>query len=352
MMKNKTPIGVFLLSHLRIRFAIIKRNKWKGKKKMRKNKILGMSLALIFIIFVTIKLSPVWGNELPSSESEYINAKDFGAIGNDYIDDKNAIQAAIDYAQTSGIGKVKLTGNKEYLLNSGIILKKGVELELGNNTKLMVNGNFKAIQLENDSSIKNGIIMVIVTTYNSDVIYLDGKYKFTSWDRAKIDNVSIINASNTYTGTALSLYAKGDNHYISYVNFSNLNINGFYTGIRLKAEKPASGNSWINANRFTNITIDACISPIELSGSKTVPNETSGNQFTNLQIQLEKNSISALKVSGQDNTFQTMIWDVQNVTNKQIVHFTSDAVGNKLSFNLNETYIKDEGAYNYFSSVY
>lgn len=300
----------------------------------------------------SVKLLSPSNAELLSSSNSYIQVEDFGANGTDYVDDSKAIQQAIDYAQQMKIGKVTLADHKEYLLTGPIVLKKGVELEMGQNTKLLIDGNFRAIEMQNNSSIVNGIIMVVSSTFDSQVIYLDGKYKFSSWDRARIDNVTIVNASGSYKGTALALFAGGSGHFITYLNFTNLKIINFFTGIQLKAQKPASGYSWVNANRFQNITLDACINSIELLGSKTIPNETSGNQFQGLQIQVEPNTNSILKVSGQDNTFEAMIWDIGKVGTRKVINFTVNSIGNQLDFNLTLTNVTNSGVSNRITTPY
>jgi hypothetical protein len=289
---------------------------------------------------------------LVSSPTEYVTAEEFGANGMDYEDDTKSLQNAIDYAQQNKIGKVKLIGQREYLLKAPIILKNGVELEMGQNTKILIDGNFRAIEVQNNASITNGIIMVVNPSFASQVIYFDGKYKFSSWDRAHVTNVTIINASESYKGTALSLFAGGEGHFISFVNFTNINILNFRNGIELRAVKPSNGYSWINANRFDNITLDNCSNSIDLIGSKTIPNETSGNQFREIQIQVESATVSILRVSGQDNTFDIMVWDIGNVGTRKIVTLTANSIGTKVNFNLNPNYVSNTGINNVVSTPY
>lgn len=286
------------------------------------------------------------------TQQAYVQPETFGANSHDYVDDKAAIQQAIDYAQTQKIGKVKLTGGGEYLLQSGIVIKKGVELEMDNNTKLTIDGNFRAIELQNDASLTDGFIMVANTSFASEVIYLDGKYKFTSWDRARVRGVTIVNAANTYKGTAVSLYAGGDGHYISYVKFSELKITGFATAIKLQAVKPVTGMAWVNANYFNNITLDANIKGIDLIGGQTVPNETSGNTFTDFQMQTESNTTALISVTGQDNVFHGMMWDITKSPTAQPVVVTANAVGTKLDINLAKSKINDKGVYTQITTPY
>lgn len=286
---------------------------------------------------------------------EYVNAEQFGANGDDQKDDSKAIQRAIDYSHTEKIGKVKLVGNKNYILKKGLILKEEVELELGQSTRLFIDGDFRVIEVEKDASITNGIFEITNKNFDSEVIYLDGKQKFWSWERTRINNVAIINSSGSKKGTGISLFSRGADQFISFVNFQNINISGLKTGVRMEAKPPPKdekGYSFINGNRFTNLTLDGCINCIDIIGSITVPNECSGNEFKGIQVQTTKDTESVFKVNGSDNQIEAMIWDVHLLgdRNRNLISFTSQSTGNSLFSNLESTYIKDEGIYNYYTS--
>lgn len=284
-----------------------------------------------------------------NDQNEYINVDEFGANGEDSKDDSKSIQEAINYSQSSKIGKVKLLGNKNYILRKGLVLAEGVELELGQNTKLIIEGNFRAIKVKKNASITNGIFEVADTSFNSDVIYLDGKEKFWSWARTQIQNVTILNISGSHKGTGLHLYAGGPGHFISFVNFSNMKIAGFHTGVKLEAKKPKNNKySFINGNRFVNFTLDDCVRGIYINSSITVPNESSGNDFSGLQIQISKYTKRAITVSGSDNKFEGVIWDVHILKNhKSVIEFSQNSMRTSLESNLTSEYIQDKGELNY-----
>jgi polygalacturonase len=286
---------------------------------------------------------------------EYVNAEQFGANGEDQKDDSKAIQRAIDYSQVEKIGKVKLLGNKNYILKKGLILKEEVELELGQNTRLSIDGDFRVIEVEKNASITNGIFEITNKNFDSEVIYLDGKQKFWSWERTRINNVAIINSSGSKKGTGISLFSGGADQFISFVNFQDINISGLKTGVRMEAKPPEKGEkgySFINGNRFNNLTLDGCINCIEILGSVTVPYECSGNEFKGIQVQTTQDTETVFKVNGSDNQIEAMIWDVHLLGNRsrQLITFTSQSTGNSLFSNLESTYIKDEGIYNYYTS--
>ncbi|MDM5314851.1 hypothetical protein QUF49_02530 [Fictibacillus sp. b24] len=280
----------------------------------------------------------------------YNEAMSLESYGEDAKDDAKVIQQAINESYKNKGGLVKLPGNKRYVIRSGLIIREGVTLELGHNTKLLIDGNFRAIQLEKNASIINGIIEVVDPNFKSEVIYLDGKHQFWSWERTAVHNLSIINSSGSHKGTAISLYAKGKENFISFVNFTDIKTAGFNTGIKMKVDEKKEGQSWINGNRFVNMTLDDCVSFIVINSSVTIPNESSGNQFTGLQIQLSKISKTIMKVSGSYNTFQGMVWDQQLLSDqKRVVHFTQESANNKMDMNVDVFSIEDEGVLNSYT---
>ncbi|MFP7297448.1 hypothetical protein [Neobacillus niacini] len=286
-------------------------------------------------------------------EGEYVNVEEFGANGNDSKDDSESIQAAIDYSHKYKIGKVKILGNRTYIVEQGLVLKNGVELEFGQNTKIRVAGDFKVIDVKKNASISNGIFEIVDDQFNSDVIYLDGNQRFWSWDRTQISNVTIINLTDSHKGTGLHLYARESDHFISFINFSNLRIAGFHTGVKLEADKPKEKDkySFVNGNRFINLTLDDCVRCIDINSSISIPNESSGNQFSGLQIQLSENTEQAIRVTGSDNRFEGVIWDSHILKeNLAIVEFKTDSMRNRLDSNLRSDFIKDRGKNNYYTS--
>jgi len=315
---------------------------------------------LVSILFLyTNKEKNIKGNKenqvirTDSIQDEFVNVDEFGANGEDLKDDSQSIQEAINYSHDSKIGKVKLLGNKIYILKKGLVLNEGVELEFGQNTRLRIEGNFRAINVKKNASISNGILEIMDADFESDVIYLDGSQKIWSWDRTQIKNVTILNITGAHKGTGIHLYAGGPGHFISFVNFSDIKIAGFHTGVKLEADHPKDSNkySFVNGNRFINLTLDDCISCIDIDSSMSVPNESSGNDFSGLQIQISKYTKEVIKVSGSDNKFEGLIWDVQIVKgDKPIIKFTKESTRNILYSNIGSNYILDNGENNYYSS--
>lgn len=282
-----------------------------------------------------------------------INVNSFGAKGDGITDDTNAIQNAINECVTKKKDTVELKDNKEYIIRSPIVIKKGVTLRLGNNTKIKAIGNFRVFELENDAALVGGVIEITDSAFDKEVIYLDGKHVFYTYNKAEVKDVLIRNTSGSYKGKALSLFAGMKNwECVSFVNFTNIRIMGFEHGVYLNAPPPTSTMVWINANRFVNLSIEDCVNGIELNGKNTTPNECSGNFFLNFQIQLTDKSQTAIIVDGSYNIFEGFIWDTQKMTHTNpIINLTTEAHYNRIFTNApSYMWVKDEGSYNYYSS--
>lgn len=235
----------------------------------------------------------------------------------------NSINELIQNAITNKTYKVELE-NKDYLISSTVIVKQGVELIFQRKTRFLVYGNFNVIELERDAMVINPNIYIDSTDFNSAAIYVDGKHKFiNSWFRAGVVNPIINNWSGSYKGIGIHCYANGENHEVSFVNFENAQILGMETAIKLEALKPTRGVSYVNANRFTNLTIDDCVNFIQLSSGLTVPNECSGNQFTNMQLQPSSKTKMLFNITGMNNQFSGMVWDLAKITTSNTIVFLS-----------------------------
>ncbi|MGE7867611.1 hypothetical protein [Bacillus paramycoides] len=227
--------------------------------------------------------------------------------------DSNKIQSAINKAESSKI-KTVLLDDKKYKITSPIIVKKGVKLLFGYGTQFVVEGNFRVLELEKNASIEGAYIAIDDPKFNSEVIHLDGKNKYyNTWHKTQIKDINIINWTETNKGTGISLYSGGKENEISFINFENIKVVGMETGIKLVAKKPNSGHAWINANRFMNFSLEDCVNMIYMDSHVTTPNEISGNQFTNLQIQPSNKTKSIVRVSGQHNEFNGMVWDLNKI---------------------------------------
>ncbi|MBN9655006.1 hypothetical protein J0K78_12070 [Halobacillus sp. GSS1] len=310
------------------------------------NKVVMLSLAVLIlgILFVHERYAHHHQSLEKALIEGYVNIEEFGAKGNDDKDDSSAIQEAIDYGVKHKLGKVKVTGNQRFILRKGILLKQGIELELGKNTTIEVQGDFRVFEIMKNSSITNGVIEVSDQNFSSEVLYFDGEQRFWSWETTRIEGVNIINTSDKNMGTAIALVADQSNEFISFIDFLSLKIVGFRMGILIKAEVPVEKFNFVNGNRFTNLTFDDCVKCIVLDSSKSIPNEVSGNQFTDIQIQMSDDTEGVLHVSGSDNRFQGMIWDVETyASDTTVVKFSDQSMRNSVVTNVDKAYMVDQG---------
>jgi hypothetical protein len=240
--------------------------------------------------------------------------------GNDSL----KIQAAINYARNNAGKNVKL-GNRDYVITAPIIIKQGVKLLFDYGTKFVVEGNFRVVEIQQNASLEGAYIAINDPAFDSEVIYLDGKYKYyNTWNRTHIRDINIVNWHSSHKGIGLSLFSGGAGHEISFVHFENIKIAGLKTGMKLVAKRPASGMSWINANRFLNLSLDDCIEMITMTSSSTIPYEISGNRFRDLQIQPTSITTKILRVCGQFNYFDGMVWDISSIPhNNPVIDLTS-----------------------------
>ncbi|MFZ7942317.1 MULTISPECIES: hypothetical protein [Bacillaceae] len=195
-----------------------------------------------------------------------------------------------------------------------VIIKQGVKLQGSYGTRFVIGANVRGFELQKDASLWDASIMTDFTGYSKEVIYLDGKYNYyNTWNNTSLKNLVLVNWTGKVSGTGIRLYSGGKGHEISFVNFTDIKIVSFGKGIHLTAVKPASGFAYVNANRFDKISLEDCIENIVLEGSETIPNECSGNSFTNLQIQPSNNTNLIMTIQGQYNKIDGVCWDLQEI---------------------------------------
>ncbi len=281
-------------------------------------KIIILLIAVVLITFAFYQ----YNKKDSLSKNDKVYVEDFKGKN-----DSNKIQSAINKAESSKI-KTVLLDDKKYKITSPIIVKKGVKLLFGYGTQFVVEGNFRVLEVEKNASIEGAYIVINEPTFNSEVIYLDGKNKYyNTWHKTQIKDINIINWTETNKGTGISLYSGGKENEISFINFENIKVVGMETGVKLVAKKPQSGHAWINANRFMNFSLEDCVNMIYMDSNVTTPNEISGNQFANLQIQPSSKTKNILRVSGQHNEFNGMVWDLQKINHEnELIELTDKSM--------------------------
>ncbi|MEH7457963.1 hypothetical protein V7183_12175 [Bacillus sp. JJ1127] len=292
-------------------------------------------------------------DDCASGNSVYIDC--FGAVSNSGNDSSTAIQQAIDYCEANRISTVRITGVNVYKILKPIVIKANVRLELDPTVTLQVDGDFNAFELQKNASITGGTIQVVNSIFQSAVIYVSGSQQIEVPNQSVISNINIINATSSYKGIAVHFYCQKAWEYISFFQVNSIQIKNFQTAIYLKTEYIADMNTpcWINANVFQSIFIDGCQYGIEVDGNNDLPNESSGNVFSRIQVQCRQQTKKVIRCSGAYNSFDCMIWDTYRMSSEPIViEFSSNSHRNYLFSNLLLTTIVDKGQYNVCISTY
>lgn len=279
---------------------------------------------------------------------DIINIDCFGADP-ELADNSSAIQEAINNCVDNNNSKVVVTGKKQYVLSSPIVIKSNVSLEIDSTVTLIVKGNFQVFELEKNASISGGTIEIVDNSFNSTVIFLSGAQQIENHNHTSLSNINIINRTTTYQGIAIQLYCKKAWDFISFIRVNAIQITNFHTALYLKTEKLQNKNtpSWINANSFNSIFIDGCQYGIEIDGNSDLPYEISGNTFTGLQVQCRKQTKKVIRCAGAFNMFEGVIWDTFRMDNPPVViEFSSTSHHNYLLSNQVTPFILDLGLYN------
>ena len=283
---------------------------------------------------------------------DVVNIDCFGADPN-LADNSPAIQEAINNCIANNHSKVVITGKKQYILSSPIVIKSNVSLEIDSTVTLLVKGDFQVFELQKDASISGGTIEIMDNSFNSTVIFLSGAQQIEIHNHTSISDINIINRTTTYQGIAIQLYCKNAWDFISFFKANSIQITNFHTALYFKTEKLQNINTpcWINANSFHSIYIDGCQYGIEIDGNSDLPYEISGNTFTDIQVQCRKQTKKVIRCSGAYNVFEGLIWDTNRMDDPPLViEFSSISHHNYLFSNQVSTSILDLGQYNRYTS--
>ncbi|GGF27510.1 hypothetical protein GCM10010954_28250 [Halobacillus andaensis] len=238
--------------------------------------------------------------------------------------DTEKIQKAIQFASLKENPSTVYVPKGDYVITSTILLREGVHLTFAYDARFVVYGNQDVVHIERNTSITGAYIAIDDSNFNKNVLVFNGKNKYyNSWHRSTFKHINIVNWAGNHNGKGIYMYSGGIGHEISFLQFDDIKLVGLHTAMELRVTKPSSGYSWINANSFNNVTIDDCVRGIWMNSAKTIPNEASGNNFTNLQIQLSPSTQSAIRVTGEFNAFDGVLWDDHLVQNPSaLLHLT------------------------------
>ena len=138
--------------------------------------------------------------------TDFVNAKDFGAIGNGIIDDTTAIQSALNYVYSLGGGVVNIDPSKRYLIDSANLTippRCGISGQMALGGQEFVYGTEKG----NYSDLPNCLVINSAYTINLEdssfirgiTISRKGITDSSTSVRAGLDNV------RAYSGTAITI---------------------------------------------------------------------------------------------------------------------------------------------------
>ena len=251
--------------------------------------------ALIFIIILIV--SVIAGPRMISDTHDDIDMYIRNSNGNYWDATGSNIQAAIDDLKTSGT--VWLPGDTKISVSTTITVPAEITLDLGN--CIITNGaDVDLFKIYQDSRIINGRIEAI-GMFSSDVIKIAETFSFTNL--TLLEGLHITGDIGIGTGNAIHLYSETAGNCISNLQVQNIYIRGFENSILLEAYN----NTWISANIFDNIWIDAPVYGIKLQNKGS--DFTHSNHFTNIDIQANPVSIAAITFNEYANYFQGYIHD-------------------------------------------
>jgi hypothetical protein len=291
-------------------------------------------------------------NKIPEINSQLldtvkvINVESHGAVPNGTNDDSLSINSAIDFAESVG-RKTVYVPDGTYNIHSTIVVKNGIHLQLSPKAVLKAKQNVNVVQLKPDSKITSGVIDTSeVALFTKACIYLNGNDIFKLLNDHSYGNGTILKGKDheytdqNWTGIGVHLYSgKGsDNNpsYVSFVRFMQMGIFNFEYGILLETDTTIvsdSEMSWVNGNTFDQINMMNCLKNITLIGDSNIPRDVSGNNFSNIQMQLNSYSEWAINVEGGWNNFNGTWWDLHIMDSDQ----PAFRFGQKSRFNKIET---------------
>jgi hypothetical protein len=261
-------------------------------------------------------------------------------------DDEIKIQAAIDFAVANSI-KTVLLEDVAYTVSTPIVIKPNIKLMGGKGSSFMVYGaNYNAVEIQKNASLEGLTINVDDINFIGNVLYLDGKHKYyNSWNRSAIKDVAIIDWNDFHLCTGIKLFADGNGDEISFLDFDMIKLTNLKIGIDVEVVQPATGEAYINANRFNNVTIEGCVEMVKITSGITVPNEFTGNYFSGLQIQPSYATDKLFTVNGGYNFFSGMVWDLHLIPHSNnVIFMTATSEYNKFDMmNMPFTRVSDLG---------
>jgi hypothetical protein len=252
------------------------------------------------------------------------------------------IQAAINDLSASGWknGIVWIPGDKEIIVNNGIVLKKYVTLDL-QGSYLDVRSNVDGVTMAEGSVLRGGTI----DTRNYAGTYTKAAVAFNPatvghdyWTgNTRVQNMFLLGALNEGSGIQYQLAATGDIAFAT--TCSDIYIHQFKYGILINvAGGSESTMTYANGNLFNNIFMIYPQYAIYIDRNTAVSHnhcDCDGNQFDNVQIQTGSNTMRAIYAEGRYNNFDNIfVWDWSGSGQQYAFEFPSDSQYQFLTYHI------------------
>lgn len=279
-----------------------------------------------------------------STNPNYVNVKDYGAVGDNVKDDTSAIQNALN----SGFDVYMPAGG--YKTTATLVTNPGQTLRMSSKAVIYPNTNNHVIQVRIGCHIFGGKIdCSYPAVFNHAAIFLDSADRFYTWPQTAVEDVSI-SGNPSHTPVGILIQADAAEKLCSFVFFNRIDIRRCDKAIHLLVTSSGS-NCFITGNLFGNIIIDTCTHGIYIEAGTGVNSQNiAGNYFTNFQWQQNTGSLDYIYCDGWHNTFQGMTWDLDSNPSCMLARFTSKAQYNTSHFRWDVwgKFIVDQGQNNWY----
>ena len=268
------------------------------------------------------------------------------SLGNGVADAHSAIQAQLD----AGPGLVSLPPGLTFAVSSTLVVPSNVTLDLNRSTIVPL-GDFSVIDLRQNATLCGGLInCASVGAYSSAAVTLFGTTTFgspqvlTLIKDLRIEGVVGVGAGGTGilfdTGTAAS-------NRVSFVNVTDVHVDGFEYGVRMLARTPASGSVWIVGSTWNGLQISRSRRFIDFTSQSS--QQIAGHNFFGTQVQTNAAATSGLTASGmvfRVNFEALTVYDWQLVAPS--IEFGADTFWNRVVTDEPRSRVLDAGNANSF----
>lgn len=260
------------------------------------------------------------------------------------------IQQAINAAAAgSAAGGLVVADSRVYELAAGLVVAAGVTLYLPQGCSLNPTGDIHVVTMRRNARLKGegSIDLTLVANYTKAAVFLDGTDLHDVEDNTTIEGIKIFN--DDYKGTGIYLYSGNTANYrVQMVRVMNVVIAKMEYGLRLQAVQPATGESWVNGNAFTGVSLIRCKYMIDLDGDPAAVGNNvrcNGNTFTGLQIQPDSSTVRVLTVHGHFNQFVGIYcWDLTLAAVTDLFVFSDQSGANYLATDAPYDRLRDWGS--------